>query len=181
MNILFIIKVNILVLITWSCGFPPTMLTIESRFIIIFYTHSPISLNYISFIYQFLEPHLITCRSKTGVRLRWVTELGRSTSLQNRKTTFIWGGNFDLQKHVGGDPRLLYFTLYVFMVVSQGKHNLPTSGQPSVVIYILSISDDQYRMTTAQIKSSPGRHWLSSVWACRQQPLGSTTTSETTL
>jgi hypothetical protein len=89
MNILFIIKVNILVLNKRSCRFPPIMLTIESRFVIIFYTHSPISLNYISFIYRFLEPHLITYCSKIGVRLRSVTELGRSTLLQNRKTTFI--------------------------------------------------------------------------------------------
>ena len=75
MDQLFIIKVNILVLIKLLFRSPPPppapiMLTIEFSLIIIFYARSPITLNYISFIYPFLQPHLITYRSKIGVQLR---------------------------------------------------------------------------------------------------------------
>ena len=82
MNILFILKVKILVLMKWSYRFPPVMLTMEPRLIIIFWAHNPTSSKYISpFWYLFLESHQITYHSNVGVLIRKVTNKGSFTLL----------------------------------------------------------------------------------------------------
>ena len=79
MNILFIIKFNIFVLIKWSYSFHPTMLTIEPRMVVIFQACSPISFKRMSLWYPFLEAHLTTYHSTIGVLIRNVFELGLSS------------------------------------------------------------------------------------------------------
>ena len=49
MSILIIIKVNILMLMKWSYKFPPIMLPIELKKVIIFWAHNPISIEHVSF------------------------------------------------------------------------------------------------------------------------------------
>ena len=61
MNILFIIKVNILMLIKWSYRSPNIMLTIEPRIVSIFWACGPISFRHMmSFWCPLLNPHLTT-------------------------------------------------------------------------------------------------------------------------
>ena len=57
MNILFIIKVNILVLIEWSYRSPKIMLTTEPRMVSIYWAHRPICFEHMSFWCSFLDPH----------------------------------------------------------------------------------------------------------------------------
>ena len=77
MNILIIIKVKILVLIKWSNAQslpPPILLTIESRMVMIFCTHNPISYKRMSLWYSFLKPHLTLDPSNISFQSREVIE-----------------------------------------------------------------------------------------------------------
>jgi hypothetical protein len=76
MKILFIIKVNILVVIRWLYAPPSIMLTIELRMIITFFVCRLLSLNLVSFGYPFLEPHLTTHHLSIHVQVRNLTEIG---------------------------------------------------------------------------------------------------------
>ena len=83
MIILFIIKVNIIVLIERSHRSPSIMLTIEPRAVIVFWARSPVSLKHKPFWYPFSEPHQTIYHSNIGVRLRIVTGLETSTLVYN--------------------------------------------------------------------------------------------------
>ena len=76
MNILFIVKVNILVLIKWSYRSPQLCWLTESRMVIIFWARRPISFTHMSFWYLFLGPHQITYHSNIGVLIKKVTGKG---------------------------------------------------------------------------------------------------------
>ena len=88
MNILFIIKVKIFVLIAWwpyrSSQFVRYCQIIELRMVIRFRARIPIS-----FEHTFLEPHLTTYHSSIGVKIIVVLDLGtfvllkRSWKLEN--------------------------------------------------------------------------------------------------
>ena len=58
MNIIFMIKIKILMLVKWSYWSPPIMLPMELILVIIFWAGSPLSFEQMSFFYPFLEPHL---------------------------------------------------------------------------------------------------------------------------
>jgi hypothetical protein len=83
MNILFIIKLRILVLTKLSHRSPPLPplieLIVESRMVIKFRAHNSIFVKRMPFWYSFLEVHLPTCDSNIGVLTRKVTEYGLST------------------------------------------------------------------------------------------------------
>ena len=83
MNILFIIKVNILVPIKWSYRLPPStnMSTIESRMVSLFWACSLISFEVTLFFFWcwFLDPHLTTYHSNTCVQIIGLFDLGTST------------------------------------------------------------------------------------------------------
>ena len=81
MIILFINKLNILMLIKWSSGSPQYLLIIEPKMTSIFWAHRPISFEFVSLWYPFLDPHLTTYVSNTGVQIIAVLELGTSTLL----------------------------------------------------------------------------------------------------
>ena len=78
MNISFIIKVKILVLIKLAYT-PEIMLNIEPRMVCIFWVHSPISCEHISFLCLFLGPHPITHHSNIGVQIIVMLDSGMST------------------------------------------------------------------------------------------------------
>ena len=56
---------------------PPIMSIVEPRMANKLWAHSSISFIHMTFWCLFLDPHLSTRHSNTGVRLRWVTEFGR--------------------------------------------------------------------------------------------------------
>ena len=78
MNILITIKVKILIFNKWSYR-PPIMLTTEPGMMSVFWTHSPISLEHMSLSHLFLDPHLTTYHSNTGVHMLAILEIGTST------------------------------------------------------------------------------------------------------
>ena len=79
---LFILKVKILMLIKWSYStlpLPHIILTIEPQMVIIFWAHTLFSFRHVYSWYMFLEPHLTTCHSNIGGRLREGSKLVTST------------------------------------------------------------------------------------------------------
>ena len=82
MNVLFITKVKILVLIEWSyMPPPPIVLTIEPRMLSIFWARSPISFKHMSFWCPFFLDILLrsTYHSNTGIHIIAMLRLGTST------------------------------------------------------------------------------------------------------
>ena len=73
-NILFIIKVKVLLPINWLYRFPPVMLTIAPRRVSRFWARSQIS-----FWHLFLDLHLTTHHSNIGVQIIAMLDLGTST------------------------------------------------------------------------------------------------------
>ena len=82
MNILFMIKVEILVLIKRSNTSSQIMLIFESTMVIIFWAYSPIVFEHVSYWHLLLEPHLTTYHSTIGVQIREVAEICTSTLLR---------------------------------------------------------------------------------------------------
>lgn len=79
MNTIFIIKVEILVLITWVYISAPIMFTPEPRMVTIFGACSPISLEHVSLCYPFLKAHITKYHSDISVLISKVTNQGLST------------------------------------------------------------------------------------------------------
>ena len=79
MNISFIIKVKILVLIKLLYIPPEIMLTIEPRTVSIIWARSSISSAHIFFLCPFLGQHPITHHSNIGVQIIAMLDLGTST------------------------------------------------------------------------------------------------------
>ena len=86
MNIFFIIKVRIEVLINRSSGLSSVMLTFEPSMVAIFRACNAIDIRNTSSWCPFLEPHRATYHSNIDVLLREVTDLGKSTLGSSRAT-----------------------------------------------------------------------------------------------
>ena len=96
-NIFFIIRVEILVLIKWS-SYPPHTLTIASRMVVIvFWNHNPISLKHMCLWYVFLKARLTTYYSNKGVQLITISNEIRTSSHTNQEP---WSWNREaLESH----------------------------------------------------------------------------------
>ena len=83
MNILYVIKVKMSMLIKWSYAPPPQiMLIIEPKMVIIFLRHGPTFLIWKASWYPFLKPYQTTYHSNIDVQIRQITELGTSTLVE---------------------------------------------------------------------------------------------------
>ena len=74
MNILFMIKVKILMFVKWSYRSPLITQTMEPRMNKIFWAHNPISFKHISVWCPFWDLHLTTHHSNVGAHILEVLE-----------------------------------------------------------------------------------------------------------
>ena len=70
MNIVFVIKVKIVVLVKWSFRSPTLCSQLSLEWFSYFEHVDPISFKHLIFLYSYLEPHLTKYHSNIGVCLR---------------------------------------------------------------------------------------------------------------
>ena len=155
MNILFIIKVKILVLIKWSCRFPTIMLTNESVKSIIFWAHSHNDIQAHVFLVSVLgatpyhTPLIYTCplRISNWIRHIYLTmpewegkrnnTIGKATDVPSNCTKPTkWDGRLDTTSIT-----YLHPTSTLLLQLFLNQETVPTNAVLNAIVQTLHMQD----------------------------------------